>query len=60
MQGGMRVVRMPEGTLNQVTGAAGNDVFLGDRLPEELRGEYFYGELWRGLSGQVHPGAQED
>ncbi|MCB0839733.1 MAG: discoidin domain-containing protein, partial [Bacteroidetes bacterium] len=59
MQGGMRVVRMPEGTLNQVTGAAGNDVFRGDRLPEELRGEYFYGEPVARIVRQVHPEAKE-
>ncbi|HZB15260.1 MAG TPA: sorbosone dehydrogenase, partial [Chryseolinea sp.] len=44
MQGGMGAVRMPEGTLNRVTGASGNDVFRGDRLPKELVGQYFYGE----------------
>src|SRR5690606_20309273 len=40
---GMREVK-PDGSLNNVTGAAGNDVFRGHRLPDELRGEYFYGE----------------
>jgi mono/diheme cytochrome c family protein len=44
MQGGMGQVRMPEGTLNRVTGASGNDVFRGNRLPKELVGQYFYGE----------------
>lgn len=44
MQGGMRAVRMPEGTLNRVTGAAGNDIFRGHRLPDALKGQYFYGE----------------
>lgn len=34
----------PDGSLNNVTGAAGNDVFRGDRLPQELLGQYFYGE----------------
>jgi len=34
----------PDGSLNNVTGAAGNDVFRGDRLPQELIGQYFYGE----------------
>jgi mono/diheme cytochrome c family protein/glucose/arabinose dehydrogenase len=34
----------PDGSLNNVTGAAGNDVFRGDRLPQELVGQYFYGE----------------
>lgn len=59
MQGGMRVVRMPEGTANQVTGAAGNDVFRGDRLPEELRGEYFYGEPVARIVRQIHPEVRE-
>ncbi|WP_304232165.1 discoidin domain-containing protein [Jiulongibacter sediminis] len=44
MQAGMRVVRQPDGSLNEVTGAAGNDIFRGHRLPQELYGEYFYGE----------------
>lgn len=44
MQGGMGAVRMPEGTLNRVTGASGNDLFRGHRLPKELAGQYFYGE----------------
>lgn len=59
MQGGMRAVRMPEGTLNRVTGAAGNDVFRGDRLPEELRGEYFYGEPVARIVRQIHPEVRE-
>jgi len=40
---GMRETK-PDGSLNNVTGSAGNDVFRGDRLPEELLGQYFYGE----------------
>jgi mono/diheme cytochrome c family protein len=44
MQGGMQAVRMPEGTLSRVTGASGNDIFRGHRLPDELQGQYFYGE----------------
>ena len=59
MQGGMRVVRMPEGTVNRVTGAAGNDIFRGDRLPPELRGEYFYGEPVARIVRQVHPEVRE-
>src|SRR5690606_8916240 len=34
----------PDGSLGNVTGSAGNDVFRGDRLPNELKGQYFYGE----------------
>jgi mono/diheme cytochrome c family protein len=44
MQGGMQAVRTPDGTLNRVTGASGNDIFRGHRLPLELQGQYFYGE----------------
>jgi mono/diheme cytochrome c family protein len=44
MQGGMGQIRMPEGTLNRVTGASGNDMFRGHRLPADLKGKYFYGE----------------
>lgn len=59
MQGGMGAVRMPEGTLNRVTGAAGNDLFRGHRLPEELRGEYFCGEPVARIVRRVHPEVNE-
>lgn len=59
MQGGMGAVRMPEGTLNRVTGAAGNDVFRGHRLPDELKGEYFYGEPVARIVRRVHPEVTE-
>ncbi|MCE7058169.1 discoidin domain-containing protein [Algoriphagus sp. AGSA1] len=42
-QPGMRETK-PDGSLNNVTGAAGNDVFRGDRLPKEIQNQYFYGE----------------
>jgi len=45
MQGGMGVVRMPDGSLARATGAAGNAVYRGDRLPKDLIGDYFYGEV---------------
>ena len=44
MQPGMRAVRMPDGSLNRVTGSAGNDIYRGDRLPPGLLGDYIYGE----------------
>lgn len=59
MQGGMGAVRMPEGTLNRVTGAAGNDVFRGHRLPEELYGQYFYGEPVARIVRQINPVVNE-
>jgi len=59
MQGGMGAVRMPEGTLNRVTGAAGSDLFRGHRLPDELIGEYFYGEPVARIVRRVHPEVKE-
>ena len=44
MQPGMRSVRMPDGSLNRVTGSAGNDIYRGDRLPADLQGDLLYGE----------------
>jgi glucose/arabinose dehydrogenase/mono/diheme cytochrome c family protein len=44
MQPGMRAVRMPDGSLNRVTGSAGNDIYRGDRLPSDLVGDLLYGE----------------
>lgn len=55
MQGGMDQVRQPDGSLNRVTGAAGNDIFRGDRLPKELYGQLFYGEPVARIVRQVNP-----
>ena len=33
MQGGMNRVRLPDGTLNHFTAAAGPEIYRGDRLP---------------------------
>ncbi|PZX54051.1 DUF7133 domain-containing protein [Algoriphagus chordae] len=52
-QPGMREAK-PDGSLNNVTGAAGNDVFRGDRLPEELQNKYFYGEPVARIVRQVN------
>lgn len=40
---GMRETKA-DGSLNNVTGSAGNDVFRGDKLPKDVIGQYFYGE----------------
>ncbi len=55
MQGGMDEVRQPDGSLNRVTGAAGNDIYRGDRLPKEVYGQYFYGEPVARIVRQVNP-----
>jgi putative heme-binding domain-containing protein len=44
MQGGMMRVRMPDAVLNHFTAACGQDVFRGDRLPEDLRGDLLFAE----------------
>jgi mono/diheme cytochrome c family protein len=49
----------PDGSLNNVTGAAGNDVFRGDRLPQELIGQYFYGEPVGRIVRQVNTENEE-
>ncbi len=55
MQGGMDEIRQPDGSLKRVTGAAGSDVYRGDRLPAELRGQYFYGEPVARIVRRVNP-----
>lgn len=59
MQGGMDEVRQPDGSLNRVTGAAGNDIYRGDRLPKELIGQYFYGEPVARIVRQINPVVSE-
>ena len=60
MQGGMGTVRVPEGSLNRVTGASGNDIFRGHRLPKDIIGQYFYGEpvarIVRQINAEVKDG----
>jgi mono/diheme cytochrome c family protein len=55
MQGGMNAVRMPDGSLARATGAAGNDIFRGDRLPKDLIGDYFYGEVVARIVRRLRP-----
>jgi mono/diheme cytochrome c family protein/glucose/arabinose dehydrogenase len=55
MQGGMNAVRMPDGSLARATGSAGNAVFRGDRLPKDLVGDYFYGEVVARIVRRLRP-----
>jgi glucose/arabinose dehydrogenase/mono/diheme cytochrome c family protein len=59
MQGGMNAVRMPDGSLARATGAAGNDVFRGDRLPKDMIGDYFYGEAVARIVRRLRPVKEE-
>ncbi len=44
MQGGMNRVRLPDGTLNHFTAAAGPAIYRGDRLPPDLVGDLLFEE----------------
>ena len=44
MQGGMNAVRMPDQTLNRMTGAAGPEIYRGDRLPKDVVGDLLFTE----------------
>jgi mono/diheme cytochrome c family protein/glucose/arabinose dehydrogenase len=44
MQGGMRRVRVPDGTLNHFTAAAGVEIYRGDALPLDLSGDLLFNE----------------
>jgi putative heme-binding domain-containing protein len=44
MQGGMRRIRMPDAVLNHFTATCGQEVFRGDRLPADLRGDLLFAE----------------
>ena len=44
MEGGQFRVRMPIGVLNHFTATCGQDVFRGDRLPDDLRGDLLFAE----------------
>ena len=59
MQGGMNAVRMPDGSLARATGSAGNAVFRGDRLPKDLVGDYFYGEVVARIVRRLRPVKEE-
>ncbi|HEY8549535.1 MAG TPA: c-type cytochrome [Vicinamibacterales bacterium] len=44
MQGGMMRVRMPVGVLNHFTATCGQEIYRGDRLPDDLRGDLLFAE----------------
>lgn len=59
LQEGMDRVRENHGGPKRVTGAAGNDIFRGDRLPKEVYGQLFYGEPVARIVRQVNPVVNE-
>ncbi len=44
MQGGLRRIRLPDGTLNHFTAASGVEIYRGDRLPHDAVGDLFFNE----------------
>ena len=58
-QPGMQAVRQPDGSLNEVTGSAGNDIYRGHRLPAAMVGQYFYGEPVARIVRQINPVVKE-
>ena len=44
VQGGEKRYRPEDGTLNHFTAACGGEIYRGDKLPAELRGDLFFGE----------------
>jgi mono/diheme cytochrome c family protein/glucose/arabinose dehydrogenase len=44
MQGGLRRVRLPDGTLNHFTAASGVEIYRGDRFPQDAVGDLFFNE----------------
>lgn len=44
MQGGMRRVRLPDGTLNHFTAASGVEIYRGHRMPPDMVGDLFFTE----------------
>ncbi len=55
MQGGMPIVRMPDGSLARSTAGSGGAVFRGDRLPKDLLGDYLYGEVVARIVRRLRP-----
>ena len=45
IQAGLPGTRLPDGSLIRATAGSGSEVYRGDRLPKDLIGDYFYGEV---------------
>jgi mono/diheme cytochrome c family protein len=54
-QPGTGAIRKQELTLASVTGAAGNDIVRGHRMPKDLLGDYLYGEPVARIVRRVRP-----
>jgi glucose/arabinose dehydrogenase len=54
-QPGTSTIREGALTLNRVTGAAGNDIVRAHRMPDDLQGDYLYGEPVARIVRRVKP-----
>jgi glucose/arabinose dehydrogenase/mono/diheme cytochrome c family protein len=54
-QPGTSAIRPGELTLQRVTGSAGNDIVRAHRMPEDLQGDYLYGEPVARIVRRVKP-----
>jgi mono/diheme cytochrome c family protein len=55
MMAGLPATRLPDGSVIYSTGAAGNDIFRGHRMPEDLAGDYLYGEVAGRIVRRLRP-----
>ncbi len=55
IQAGLPGTRMPDGSLIYATASAGNEVYRGDRLPEDLIGDYLHGEVVARIVRRLRP-----
>ena len=59
MQGGMPVVRKPDGSLMRGTAGSGSNVYRGGTLPSDLKGDYFHGEVVGRVVRRIRPEKSE-
>jgi mono/diheme cytochrome c family protein/glucose/arabinose dehydrogenase len=55
IQAGVPGTRLPDGSLIYATAAAGNAIYRGHRLPQELVGDYFHGETVARIIRRLRP-----
>jgi putative membrane-bound dehydrogenase-like protein len=55
IQAGLPGTRLPDGSLIYGTAAAGNEIYRGDRLPEDLVGDYLHGDVVGRLVRRLRP-----
>jgi mono/diheme cytochrome c family protein/glucose/arabinose dehydrogenase len=59
IQAGLPGTRMPDGSLIYATAGAGNEVYRGHRLPQDLLGDYLHGEVVARIVRRLRPVKQD-